>query len=381
MDFRLDDHHRDLQANLRRFFAAEAPLELITELDSNEIFPARILDQFVELGLWGLACPDEFGGSEIDEVSRCIVVEEMHKAGACLTYAFMPTALFCAPAIARFGTAEQAADLLPLISSGKLLIAMGLSEPEAGSDLMSLTSRATRDGDEWIVRGQKVFTTGADNSGYILALVRTDPEGVRHRGLSVILVPTDAPGITIQPLKKLAGQATHTCEVWLDDVRVPASGLLGEEGQGAAIALSQLDADRVYTAAQSLGTAQGAFDLALRHAKERIQFGKPIIEHQAIGHALANMAIRIESGRLLTWRAAKMLEEGLACGPEAAIAKVASSEAATFCASEGMQILGGYSYIVESGMERYYREAKIQEIFAGTNQILRNVITRSLQRG
>jgi alkylation response protein AidB-like acyl-CoA dehydrogenase len=378
MDFELSDHHRDLQATLRRFFAAEAPLELITELDSTETFPSRILDQFAELGLWGLACPDEFGGNEVDEISRCIVTEEMHKAGACLTYAFMPTALYCAPAIARFGTAEQAAELLPRIAAGELLIAMGLSEPEAGSDLMSLTSRATRDGDEWVVRGQKVFTTGADVAGYIFALVRTDPASERHRGLSVILVPTEAEGITVQPLKKLAGQATHTCEVWLDDVRVPADALLGNEGEGAKIALSQLDADRVYTAAQSLGTAQGSFDLALRHAKERIQFGRPIIEHQAIGHALANMAMRIEAGRLLTYRAASLLEEGKPCPQEAAMAKTVASEAATWCAGQGMQILGGYSYIVDSGMERYYREAKIQEIFAGTNQVLRNVIVKGL---
>ena len=378
MDFELDPHHRDLQSNLRRFFAAEAPLELITELDATETFPSPILDRFVDLGLWGLACPEEFSGNAVDEISRCIVVEEMHKAGACLTYAFMPTALYCAPAIARFGTAAQKAEFLPRIAAGELIVAMGLSEPEAGSDLMSLTSRATRDNDAWVVRGQKVFTTGADVAGCIFALVRTDPESERHRGLSVLLVPTDSEGITVQPLKKLAGQATHTCEVWLDDVRVPATALLGKEGQGAEIALSQLDADRVYTAAQSLGTAQGSFDLALRHAKERIQFGRPFIEHQAIGHALADMAMRIEAGRLLTYRAASLLEEGRPCPQEAAMAKTVASEAGTYCAGQGMQILGGYSYIVESGMERYYREAKIQEIFAGTNQVLRNVIVRGL---
>ena len=182
MNFDLDDHHRDLQANLRRFFAAEAPLETITELDRTETFPAQILDRFVGLGLWGAACPDELGGSEVDEISRCIIVEEMHRAGACLTYAFMPTALYCAPAIAKFGTAEQAGEILPRIAAGRLMIAMGLSEPEAGSDLMSLTSRATRDGDEWVVRGQKVFTTGADVAGYILTLVRTDPRSERHKG-------------------------------------------------------------------------------------------------------------------------------------------------------------------------------------------------------
>jgi alkylation response protein AidB-like acyl-CoA dehydrogenase len=268
--------------------------------------------------------------------------------------------------------------LLPALAAGRLRIAMGLSEPEAGSDLMSLKARARRDGDDWIVRGQKVFTTGADTADYVLALVRSDPDSAGSRGLSVILVPTSEPGVEVAPLRKLAGQATHTCEVFMDDVRVPADAMLGKPGTGAQIMLAQLDFDRVYTAAQSLGTAQGAFDLALTYAKGREQFGVPIIQHQAIGHMLVDMKLQIDAARLLTWRAAQSLDRGLAATSEAAAAKIMASEAATRCASDGMQILGGYSYIVESGMERFYREAKIQEIFAGTNQILRNVMARQL---
>ena len=178
----------------------------------------------------------------------------------------------------------------------------------------------------------------------------------------------------------MAGQATHTCEVFLDDVRVPRSAVVGEVDDGARIVMDLMDADRVYTAAQSLGTAQGAYELALRYARERRQFGTEIIHHQAVGHMLADMAMRLAAARALTRRPPTGSTRACPAASEAAMAKVAASEAATFCATNGMQVLGGYSYMVEYGMERYYREAKIQEIFGGTNQILRNVIVRELSR-
>lgn len=374
-----DDAHEDLRSTLRKFFGARAPAELIERHDREERFPAEILASFTEMDLWGFALSEANGGVAADERSRCIAVEEMVRAGACLTYAFLPTAFFCAPVVERYGTDEQRRAILPEVIAGRMLVAMGLTEPDHGSDLMSLTTRAHLDGDQWVVRGQKVYTTGADSSAHILTLVRTEPEARPSRGLSVLLVPTDAPGVTIRPLRKLAGQATHTCEVFLDDVRIPASALVGERGQGASIMLRQLDSDRVYTAAQSLGIAQGAFDLALRWARERVQFGKPIIEHQAIGHMLADLHMAIGAARMMTERAANRLEAGLPCGPDAAMAKIMASEAAMRAATDGMQILGGASYIVETGMERFFREAKIQEIFAGTNQILRTIVAKQLQ--
>lgn len=381
MDFSLSAEQTQIRDTLRAFFEARAPVSLIAELDASETYPAEILDGMAELGLWGIAVPDEYGGSWADCVTRCVIIEEIQRAGSCLGYAFIPTALFCCEAIGGFGSEVQRRELLPALAGGKLRCAMALSEPDSGSDLMGLATRGTIEGDEIVVSGQKIFTTGADAASAILTLVRTDPDAPPRRALTFVLVPKDTPGITVTPLRKLAGQGTHTCEVFFDDVRVGCEHIVGEVGRGAAIVFELMDADRIYTAAQSLGIAQGAFDAACRYAAERRQFGKAIIQHQAIGHMLADMEIAIEGARLLTYLAATRLEDGVRCTREASIAKIAASEAGTLCATHGMQILGGYSYMVEYGMERYYREAKIQEIFAGTNQILRNVLVREMVRG
>jgi alkylation response protein AidB-like acyl-CoA dehydrogenase len=376
----LTDEQQQIQATLRAFFEREAPTAVIAQLDATETYPAAILDGMAELGLWGIAIDEAYGGSAAPALTRCIVVEEIQRAGACLGYAYVPTALFCAEAIGRFGSEDQRSQLLPELAAGRLRMAMSLSEPDCGSDLMGLATRAICDGDELVVRGQKIFTTGAESAELILTLVRTTPDAPPRHALTFVLIPRHAPGVDVRPLRKLAGQATHTCEVFLDDVRLPRAGVVGEIGGGAGIVMDLLDADRVYTAAQSLGIAQGAFDLALAYARERRQFGTEIINHQAVGHMLADMSIQLAGSRAIMRDAASLLDAGRPCRTEAAMAKIACSEAATRCAMDGMQILGGYSYMVEYGMERYYREAKIQEIYGGTNQILRNIVARELGR-
>jgi alkylation response protein AidB-like acyl-CoA dehydrogenase len=257
---------------------------------------------------------------------------------------------------------------------------MGLSEPDAGSDLTHLATRAERDGGDYVVNGQKIFTTGADTADYIFAFVRTAPDVSSPRALSILLVPRDAPGVTVRTLRKLSGQAVHTCEVFLDDVRVPARNLLGEEGNGLPLIFQLLDGERIALGANGCGIAQGALDLALRHADERHQFGRPVADFQAVGHRLADMAVEVDAARLLVWRAAWRQEQGLPCSMEASMAKIAGTRAATRCAERGMQILGGYSYMVEYGMERYYREAKLTEIVGGTNEIQRNIVLKHLRR-
>jgi alkylation response protein AidB-like acyl-CoA dehydrogenase len=280
--------------------------------------------------------------------------------------------------VADFGTEEQKRTILPRVASGEVRMSMGLSEPEAGSDLTHLSTRAVRDGEDYVINGQKVFITGADSADYVFAFVRTDPGTLAHRGLSVLLVPTDAPGLAVHPLPKLAGQATHTCEVFFDDVRVPAANLVGELDGGARIIFRLLDGERIYTAAQGVGIAQGALDKALAYAKVRSQFGKPIIEHQAVGHMLAEMAMQVRTARLIVYHAAWKLDQGLPCSMEASMAKVIGAEAGTQVALKGMQVLGGYSYMVEYGMERYYREAKLYEIAGGTTQVQKNIIVKHL---
>ena len=379
MDFTISEEHQQLRATLREFFVKEAPIEVVARHDRDEEFNQDLYRKAADLGLCGLAISEEYGGSAADQISICIAVEEVARATAALAYAWLPTATFCAKGIDRFGTLEQKQDLLPRIASGDMRMAMGLTEPEAGSDLTGLTTRATRDGSDFVVRGQKVFTTGADTAEYIFAFVRTDPDASGSKGLSVLLIPTDAPGITVRPLRKLAGQATHTCEVFIDDVRVPAENLVGELGKGVAIIFDLMNGERIYVGAEGTGLGQGALDMALKYAKEREQFGKPIIEHQAVAHLLANMAMDVQTSRLITWQAAWKLDQGLDCTMEASMAKVYGSEAGSRVAANGMQILGGYSYMVEYGMERYWRETKLYEIAGGTNQIMRNIIASQLR--
>lgn len=380
MDFELSEEHKHLRASLRDFFQREAPTDVVARHDRDEEFNTDLYAKIADLGLCGLAFGEEHGGSAADQISVCIAVEEVARASAALAYAWLPTATFCAKGIDRFGTDEQKKAILPAIAAGKTRVAMGLTEPQAGSDVTHLSTRATRSGTDFLVRGQKVFTTGADTADYIFAFVRTDPGAPASKGLSVLLIPTGSAGVTIRPLRKLAGQATHTCEVFLDDVRVPDGNLVGEPGSGARIIFDLMNGERIYVGAQGTGLGQGALDLALGYAKERVQFGKPIIEHQAVAHMLADMAMDVETARLLTWRAAAKLGQGLDCTLEASMAKVYGSEAGTRCAARGMQILGGYSYMVEYGMERYWRETKLYEIAGGTNQIMRNVIARQLAK-
>jgi alkylation response protein AidB-like acyl-CoA dehydrogenase len=381
MDFQLSDEHQELRRTLRAFFEKVAPHDLVAELDRTETYPAEMYAKVAELGLCGITIPEEYGGSPADEISLCIVSEEMQRASGALVGAFIPTVTFAAKAIVDYGSEQQRRELLPKVAAGNLRFGMGLSEPEAGSDLTHLKTSAELDGDEYIVRGQKVFTTGADTADYILAFVRTGPRGESAaQALSVILVPTDAPGVSIRPLRKLAMQATHTCEVFLSDVRVPAANLVGGLGDGVKMIFNLLNRERILAGAQSVGIAQGAFDYAYRYAHERKQFGQAIVEFQAISHMLADMAMDIEAARLLTYQAAWKLEQGREVSADASMAKVFASEAASRVVGKGMSILGGYSYMQEYPMERYYRECKLNEIAGGTNQILRTRIVRYLGR-
>jgi alkylation response protein AidB-like acyl-CoA dehydrogenase len=381
MDFTLSQEQQELRTMLRSFFEKEAPTDVVHRFDREERFPREVFDKMAALGLCGICIDPAYGGNKLDEISVCIVAEEISRASAALLYAFIPTVTFCARGIDLVGSEEQKRTYLPEIAAGKMRMAMGLTEPEAGSDLTHLATCAVKDDGSYVIRGQKVFTTGADTAEYIFCFVRTDPEAGTSRGLSVVLVPREANGVSVRTLPKLAGQAVHTCEVFLDDVRVPTANLVGPEGGGAKIIFGLLDAERINVGAQGVGIAQGTLDKALRYALEREQFGKPIVDHQAIGHMLADMAMDTRMARLVTYHAAWKADQGLPCSMEASMAKVVGSEAATRNANRGMQILGGYSYMVEYGMERYWREAKLNEIAGGTNQIQRNIIVRELKAG
>lgn len=378
----LTPEHRLFRQTLRSYLEANASVREVWEWDRTERFPEQLYRGLADLGVLGLTFDERYGGNLADEFTMCIVAEELARVGAFLLYAYMPTVSFSAKSIFRYGTEEQKRNILPVIARGEMRIAMGLTEPEAGSDLASLSSRAEKRGETYFVTGQKVFTTGADQAHYILALVRTESTAPLSKGLSVFLVPTDAHGLTIRTLRKLAGQATHTCEVFMENVPVSIDMLLGGDasrGRGLQMMLEMLDAERIYVAAQAVGMAQRALDWAIPHARNRVQFGKPIYDQQAIAHMLADIDIETEAARTLTYGAAWRLQNDMPCSREASIAKVFATEAASRNISRAMQILGGYSYIAEYGIERLYRECKLNEIAGGTNQILRNIVAKHLR--
>ena len=391
MDFSLSPEHEDLRDTLRAFFEKVAPASVVAAHDRDERFPQDIYEQMAQLDLCGVGFGPEYGGSKTDELTICIIAEEVARISASLSHAYLPTVTFCARGIADFGTGDQRAAILPRLAAGEVRMAVGLSESEAGSDLTRLSTRAAIDPahpDEFVINGYKVFIDGADTADYIFAFVRTDPEAIAHRGLSALLVPAGTPGVAINKLPKLAGQATHTCEVFFDGVRVPAASLVGELNGGAKIIFRLLDGDRIHTAAQGVGIAQGALDQALQCAKEGRQFGKPIIEDQAVGHLLAEMAMQVRSARLIVYHAAWKLDQGLPCSMEASMAEVIGAEAGTQVAIKGMRVamkgmqgLGDYSYVVECGMERYYREAEFYEIADGTTQVQKGIVVKHLAAG
>ncbi|TAK31095.1 MAG: acyl-CoA dehydrogenase [Chloroflexota bacterium] len=378
MQFSFTEEQRMFQRSLHEMLDKVAPSSVIQELDEKEEFPTEIVKKMAEFGLYGVGVPEEYGGSGGGLAEMAIVMEELAYHGACLLYVYAPTVGFCRQAILSFGSEEHKREFLPQIASGKLRMAMGLSEPDHGSDLVTLETTADLDGDEYVIRGNKIFTTGADNAQYIFTMVRTDKSVSPSRGISVLLTPTNSPGISIRPLKKLGGQAVHTCEVAFDDVRVPKANLLYELNKGWKIVMEHLDEERILMGAQCLGTARGAFECALRYAKEREQFGQPIGKFQTIAHMLADMAIDVEAIRLMTYNNIYRKTNGLPCTKEASMARVFCSEAAMRTAHKAVQIHGGYGYMMEYDAQRYFREAKLWEIAGGTNQIQREVIAREL---
>lgn len=379
MDFGFSDEHEAFRQTLQRFFEKESPTEVVQELDRTETFPRETYAKMAALGLCGMTIPEEYGGTPLDEIAKCIVLEEMQRAAGHLCFAFMPGIGFCAKGIAQFGTDQQKERYLPGLADGSIRFAMALTEPQSGSDLSSLATHARPTSDGWIVNGQKVFSTGADSADYLFTMVRTDRDAPGHRGLSVLAIPRDSPGVTIRPLRKLAAQAVHTCEIFFEDVEVADDAMVGEPGSGARMVFSLLDAERILVGAQGCGIAMGALDVAVRYAGERKQFGQPIIDFQAVGHLIADMAMDLEAARMVVYKAAWQLEKGLPVRKEAAMAKIVGSEAGTRCALRGMQVLGGYSYMVEYPMERWFRESKLYEIAGGSNQILRNVLVDQLR--
>lgn len=373
----LSDEHRMIQAMVREFATREL-LPIAADLDQHSRFPREALARAAELGLMGMTVPEDYGGAGMDPLAYVVAQEELARACAGFqTIVTVNNSLVCEP-ILRWGSEAQKQRYLPDLASGRRLGCYCLTEPSSGSDAMSLrTTAVLRDG-EWRLSGTKVFVTNGAEADLCLVYARSEPEA-GARGLSAFLVEKSFPGVAVGKIeKKLGIRCSSTTEIVLDDCRVPEGNLLGERGQGGRIALATLDGGRIGIAAQALGIARACLEETAAYVQQRQQFGRAIGEFQAVRWALADMATRLEAARLLTYRAAAMRGEGLPCTREAAMAKLFASEAAMWAAHKAVQLFGGYGYTQDYPVERYFRDAKITEIYEGTSEIQRLVISRHL---
>jgi alkylation response protein AidB-like acyl-CoA dehydrogenase len=371
----------DLLALTREIADAElAPRAAADEAD--ERFPRDVFALLGRSGLLGLPYPEELGGGGQPYEVYLQVLEEIAARWASVAVGVSVHGLSCF-GLAAFGTDEQRRRWLPDLLGGELLGAYCLSEPHAGSDPAAMTARARRagpdDGADWTITGAKAWTTHGGHADFYTTMVRTSDH--RTHGISCFLVPADSPGLGADaPERKMGLTGSATATVRFDDVRVPADRMLGEEGQGLQIALAGLDAGRLGIAAVATGLAQGALDDAVAYARQRETFGRPIIDHQGLGFVLADMAAAVESARATTLAAARRKDAGLPYGRQASIAKMVATDNAMKVTTDAVQVLGGYGYTRDFPVERYMREAKVMQIFEGTNQIQRLVISRSLAR-
>jgi butyryl-CoA dehydrogenase len=371
----------DTQIQIRdtaRDFARERLAPGAAARDEAHAFPAAELKEMGELGFLGMLVPEEHGGSDTGVVTYASVLEEIAAGdGACSTILSVHSSVGCMP-IVKFGTEEQKDRFLPKMASGEWIGGFALTEPQAGSDAANLRTRARRDGDHYVISGAKQFITSGRNGHVMIVFAVTDPNAGK-KGISAFIVPTDTPGYEVVRVEDKLGQhSSDTCQLAFNDMRLPASLRLGEEGAGYRIALSNLEGGRIGIASQSVGMARAAFEAARDYARERVTFGKPIIEHQAVAFRLADMATKIEAARQLILHAAQLREAGLPCLTEASMAKLFASEMAEAVCSAAIQIHGGYGYLADFPVERIYRDVRVCQIYEGTSDVQRIVIARGL---
>lgn len=380
MDFRLSEEQQMIQQTAREFAKNEIAPKA-AEIDENHRYPEELIRQLAEMGMMGVAVPEEYDGAGMDTFSYVLAMEEI--SAACASTGVIMSvnnSLVCDPLV-KFANEEQKREYLAPLARGAKLGCFALSEPDAGSDAAAQKTVARRDGDDYIIEGVKNFITNGPQADICILICMTAPEK-GHKGISAFIVPMDLEGVRCGPAERKLGIAgSGTCQIFLEECRVSAKLRIGEEGDGFKVAMSTLDGGRIGIAAQALGIGKASLDASVNYAQERKTFGKPIAAHQAIQFKLADMGTRLEAARLLTWQAALLKDQGLRHSKESAMAKLAAAEMATFASKEAVQIFGGYGYMKEYPVERFFRDAKITEIYEGTSEIQRLVIAGQLLRG
>ncbi|HQA49931.1 MAG: acyl-CoA dehydrogenase [Syntrophomonadaceae bacterium] len=378
MDFRLTDEEIMLRKMIRDFAENElAPT--VAERDEQEVFDMDLWSKMADLGICGIPWEEKYGGADAGFLSYCIAVEELSRVDAGMGVALSAHTSLGSWPIWKFGTEEQKMKYLPDLAAGTKIAAFGITEPSAGSDSGATKTTARLDGDHYVLNGTKVFITNAYYADVYVVIARTGPKELKHKSISAFIVEKGTPGFSFgKKEKKMGIRTSATYELVFEDCRIPKENLLGEEGQGFKIAMQILDGGRNGIAAQAVGIAQGAYEFALNYAKERVQFDAPIANLQAIRFKLADMRTKIEAARLLTYQAAWKEGAKEPYGLESAMAKVFAGDTAMWVTTEAVQVLGGYGYSREYPVERMMRDAKITQIYEGTNEIQRVVISNQI---
>ena len=376
MDFSLNREQELIRKMIAAFTENEVK-PIAAEIDRTHEFPAENIRKMFQLGIMGMTVPKEYGGAGADQVSAAIVTEELAKACASTSDIVAGHTLCCVP-ILEHGTEEQKRKYLPMLTEGGVLGGMGITEPNAGSDASKSQTEARLEGDHYVINGAKIFITNGPEAGVFVIFAMTD-KSKGTKGLSAFIIESSFPGFSVGKVENKMGlHGVHTSEIVFTDMIVPKENLLGQEGKGFKICMQTLDVGRIGIAAQALGIAEGAMKEAVEYTKTRVQFGKPISKFQNTQFTFADMALRCESARLLTYQAASLKQEGKRCSREAAMAKLSASETAMWVTTKALQMFGGYGYTNDYPMERMMRDAKITEIYEGTSEVQRIVIAGSM---
>ncbi|WP_226681857.1 acyl-CoA dehydrogenase [Sutcliffiella horikoshii] len=379
MNFQLSEEHEMIRKMVRDFAKNEVE-PTAAERDEEERFDMDIFKKMADLGLTGIPFPEEYGGIGSDYLAYCIAVEELSRVCASTGVTLSAHTSLASWPIYKYGTEEQKQKYLVPLAQGTSIGGYGLTEPGSGSDAGGMRTTAKLDGDHYVLNGSKIFITNGGIADIYVVFAVTDPSS-KHKGTSAFIVEADFPGFSVgKKEKKLGIRSSPTTEIIFEDCRVPVENMLGAEGEGFKVAMTTLDGGRNGIAAQAVGIAQGALDAAVAYAKERVQFGKPIAAQQGVSFKLADMATTVEASRLLTYQAAWRESEGLSYGLESAMSKLLAGDTAMKVTTEAVQVFGGYGYTKDYPVERYMRDAKITQIYEGTQEIQRLVISRMLTK-